>query len=106
MPNTRHANFDMPVVATAETSADAHARIALEQSAMYSTRLAVARWTSSVPYPQMQVKAALRMSARARWYADAQQNFQAWLERGGFSQADAGPAIPGTDIRHEDACVD
>jgi hypothetical protein len=65
--------------------AQAHALIALEQSALYAARLAIARWINSssdvMPIPD----AAL---PKAAWYAQTQQNFQEWLGCGGFAQYD------------------
>jgi hypothetical protein len=65
--------------------AEAHSLMALEQSALYAARLAIARWINSsadvMPIPD----AAL---PKAAWYAQTQQNFQEWLGRGGFAQYD------------------
>ena len=74
-----------------DAQAAAHARLALEQSALYETRLAIARWITSslaatqVPAPPM---------AQARWYDKAQRDLQEWLARGGFSQPDTACAEP------------
>lgn len=66
-----------------ESHAEAHSLIALEQSALYAARLAIARWINnsaeSVPAPDA-------AAARVSWYTEAQQNFQEWLGRGGFAQ--------------------
>jgi hypothetical protein len=76
------------------SQAGTHARIALEQSALYAARLAIARWINSssdatratvMPAPEL---------PQASWYAQAQQNFQEWLGRGGFAQYDIGCAEP------------
>lgn len=67
-----------------ESIAEAHARIALEQSALHSARLAIARWSNGSAFPQKQLNAALRPSVQAAWYAQTQKNFQQWLESGGF----------------------
>ena len=84
-PERLEPDLDEPV--GTESIADAHARIAIEQSAMHAARLAIARWRSgSVFFPQRQVDAALRPSVQAAWYAQAQKNFQQWLECGGFSE--------------------
>lgn len=67
------------------SQAEAHALIALEQSALYAARLAIARWinTSSdeAPVPNA-------VAARTSWYSEAHNNFQEWLGRGGFAQYD------------------
>ena len=71
---------DVPV-----SLAEAHALIALEQSALYAARLAIVRWINNssdvLPIPD----AAL---PKAAWYAQSQQNFQEWLGLGGFAQYD------------------
>ena len=61
------------------------AQLALAQSALHAARLAIARWSHGADYPNMQVKAALRLSVQARWYAQTQHGLQNWLDSGGFS---------------------
>jgi len=75
------------------SQAEAHSLIALEQSALYATRLAIARWinNSAASTPPIAPPAAL---SRAIWYAQAQHNFQEWLGRGGFAQYDMSCAEP------------
>lgn len=69
------------------SQAESHSQLALEQSALYAARLAIARWinTSSAPAAAIAQAAGL---TRATWYAEAQSNFQEWLGRGGFAQYD------------------
>lgn len=65
--------------------AGVHAQVALEQSALYATRLAIARWingSSAQPLP------ADNGAKRAQWFAEAQGHFQQWLNEGGFARAD------------------
>jgi hypothetical protein len=64
-------------------------RIAREHSALFPTRLALARWTSSnEPH-----HAHHHPPLRAAWLARSQRDFQAWLDRGGFTQHDG--ELPG-----------
>lgn len=67
------------------SQAEAHALIALEQSALYAARLAIARWinnsSETAPLPDA-------VAARTSWYSQAHNNFQEWLGRGGFAQYD------------------
>ena len=91
------SGLDLP--ATSESAADAHAQLAIEQAALHTTRLAIARWRSGNAFLQRQVDAALRPSVQATWYAETQKNFQRWLESGGFSQA--GQAV----MPRTDACI-
>jgi hypothetical protein len=84
-PTPRQPGLDLP--ASIESAADAHAQLAIEQAALHTARLAIARWRSGSAFPQRQVDAALRPSVQAAWYAETQKNFQRWLESGGFSQA-------------------
>ena len=63
-------------------------QIALEQSALYAARLAIARWINSSAAAAHAGRAPDPAASRATWYAQAQQNFQEWLGRGGFAQYD------------------
>ncbi|MFL6676007.1 MAG: hypothetical protein ACJ8LG_22280 [Massilia sp.] len=64
--------------------------IAREQSALFPARLAMARWASGGDLPHLGGNA--RLSLRAAWFAQAERNFQCWLDRGGFTQYDEAPA--------------
>ena len=80
--------------------AQAHSFIALEQSALYAARLAIARWINNssdvMPIPDPALP-------RAAWYAQTQQNFQEWLARGGFAQYDAACSEQLAPVMAEDA---
>ena len=96
-----------------ESLTDAHARIALEQSAMMSARLAIARWSNGSLGAHAPVFAFDPESARGRWYDQVQNQFQNWLERGGFADsADLGAASNANNLTlpdsgsHADACID
>ena len=54
-------------------------------AAMFSTQLALARWQNGSAVLQVQAGAP---ALRAAWYATAERDFQAWLDRGGFCQHD------------------
>jgi hypothetical protein len=86
MSTVKHLGPTFRVVAPGETIADARARIALVQSALYTTRLALARSVGAGAGWPAPLDPANGASAQARWYAEAQRNFQAWLAQGGFSQ--------------------
>jgi hypothetical protein len=58
---------------------------AREQSAVFPTRLALARWMSGSDLPHLH---HAHPPLRAAWLAKAQRDFQAWLDRGGFVQHD------------------
>jgi hypothetical protein len=66
------------------------ARLALAraQCAQFPTRLALARWTSGGNVPHLRGKD--NPPLRAAWFAQAQRDFQAWLEQGGFAQHEDG----------------
>ena len=68
-------------------------QIAQYHAAMFPTRLALARWQSGEPAPQLHAggtpDAAPALSVA--WHAKAGRDFQAWLDRGGFSQHDEAP---------------
>ncbi|TFW32055.1 hypothetical protein [Massilia horti] len=68
------------------SSMEDRTRIAHEQSALLSTRLALARWSTGGQEPQLTGHGDLLL--RAVWYDQAERNFQAWLDAGGFTQYD------------------
>ena len=70
------------------SQSEAHSLIALEQSALYAARLAIARWTNSSATACAPIASPAPALARAAWFALAQRNFQDWLGCGGFSQYD------------------
>lgn len=63
-------------------------RIALEQSALYQARLAIARWSHSSSDAVRRAHLLTPKMAQAQWYEKRQQDFQEWLGRGGFAQHD------------------
>ncbi len=80
----------LPAVAPASVKA-ARLSLARSHTALFPTRLALARWTSGGNVPHLHGSAHAPL--RAAWYARAQRDFQAWLERGGFVQHDDGAAL-------------
>ena len=86
---------------------EAHALIALEQSALCAARLAIARWINNSS-GVMPIRDAAQ--AKVDWYAQSQHNFQEWLERGGFAQYDAAcdeqfPAV-GSGVSTTHSCIE
>jgi hypothetical protein len=77
--------------ATSESQAETHAQAALEQSALYAARLAIARWISSSGNALAAADEPGPSMTQAAWFAEAQRNFQEWLARGGFAQYDVVP---------------
>jgi hypothetical protein len=75
----------MQTVKVQQSNVEERKSIAREQSAMFPTQLALARWTSGAELRQLQHSYPPQ---RAAWLAQAQDNFQAWLEAGGFVQHD------------------
>lgn len=69
------------------------AAVVQEQVAKLATRLAVARWTSGSASPAP-AEGHAGQPFRAAFYARAQQEFFAWIERGGVWEAERGEAIP------------
>jgi hypothetical protein len=104
------------------SQAEAHSRIALEQSALCAARLAIARWLNSSADACAPIAAPAPALARAAWFAQAQQDFQQWLGCGGFAQYEVAPSEdseppfglrlvadntrPGTVILRADTCID
>jgi hypothetical protein len=70
-------------IAPAVTSRSAH-MTALQQAALFPTRLALARWTRGGDIPH--VFAAASKPGRAAWFDHAQDALQSWLDAGGFHQ--------------------
>ncbi len=60
-------------------------------AALFPTRLALARWQHGGHIPHLHYGAP---ALRAAWYANAGRDFQAWLDRGGFSQVEDAPLPP------------
>jgi hypothetical protein len=96
----RHAR-DKEISSLSE-SAD-RTTIAREQAALFQTRLALARMSSGCSCHLHDVCSA-HAPLRTAWLAEAQRNFQAWLDSGGFTQHDGlldASADDGlTDVRH------
>jgi len=59
--------------------------IARSHAALFPTRLALARWQHGGHLPHLETGAP---ALRAAWFANAQRDLQAWLDRGGFCQHD------------------
>ena len=70
------------------------AAVIQEQVALLATRLAMARWTSgnTVAFPEDNEDAP---PVRAAFYKREQENFFAWIARGGVWEADAAPECLG-----------
>jgi hypothetical protein len=58
-------------------------RPAADYVAAFPTRLALARWTRGGDIPHV-YSTTRNIPTRAAWYAQAERQFQAWLEKGGF----------------------
>ncbi|MCA1854602.1 hypothetical protein LE190_01500 [Massilia oculi] len=72
--------------------AEERRRRARLHAALFPTRLALERWQHGSPLLRLQRGSPLAL--RSDWHAAAQRNFQAWLDRGGFSQYDEAPQSP------------
>jgi hypothetical protein len=64
-------------------------KVAEEYAAIFPTRLALARWTRGGDIPHVHCFEH-QLPMRAAWYAQAQRQFQAWLEAGGFHRDEPG----------------
>ncbi len=65
-------------------------------AALFPTRLALSRWQHGGNIPHLHHGAP---ALRAAWYAASRRDFQAWLDRGGFSQYEDLPrALPAPRI--------
>lgn len=59
--------------------------LALEHLALYSTKVALARWGSGLTWNEMQATLALKPSCQAQWHNSVQDDFKSWLAAGGFA---------------------
>lgn len=87
-----------------DAQADARARNVLEQSAMYAAQLAIARWINSSSSALRQADMPGPEMFRARWHAQAQQDFEVWRGRGGFAQHGAACVDPGAPLTVPGVC--
>jgi hypothetical protein len=97
----------MQTVKVPEPAAADRKTIAREHSALFPTRMALARWTNGV---QPHLCSDEDLPLRAAWFAQAQRNFQAWLDHGGFTQYDQpeplGPPAPDGEAHSANVCLD
>jgi hypothetical protein len=103
----------MPTAKVPESAAVDRTTMAREQSALFPTRLAMARWASGGDLPPLHGNASQPL--RAAYYAQAQRDFQAWLDRGGFTQYDhepmreipfVNPPVPDGEAHSADCCAE
>ncbi|GAB3443527.1 hypothetical protein NX773_02185 [Massilia solisilvae] len=81
----------MQTVKDQQSNVEERMTIAREQSALFPTRLALARWMSGADFPHLH---HAHPPLRAAWLAQAQRDFQAWLDGGGFVQHDGAANEP------------
>jgi hypothetical protein len=82
----------MQTVMVFEPAALDREALAREHAALFPTRLALVRWTSGYSPSIPANEGDLPM--RATWLDQAQRNFQAWLDQGGFTQHDEITRVP------------
>lgn len=75
------------------SDADSETTAAQDHASRFPMQLACARWTNGGDIPHV-LTSERNMPMRAAWYAQAQANFQDWLQAGGFQQTEpaAGPS--------------
>jgi hypothetical protein len=111
MTTDKHDGHDDQMIHFSGSLANAHSQSAFEQAALYAAQLAIARWINASAQSPLPPAAPAQL-ARAAWYAQAQQNLQEWLGRGGFAQYDLGSSepteaeIPATGARPIRTCID
>lgn len=84
------------------------AAVAQEQAALLTTRLAMARWTTGLDFPAISHSQDAQ-PFRAAFYARAQEDFFAWIARGGVWEPDdmaapAADAQPASDSLNTLSC--
>jgi hypothetical protein len=104
----QHNGDVMQNIQVLEPTATDRKTMAREHSALFPTKLALARWTSGSSQPHLHTGDGLPL--RAAWLAQAQRDFQAWLDHGGFTQHDeiqrVDPPAPDGQAHSEDVAVD
>lgn len=85
----------MHTVKVPQPDLEGRKNLAREQSALFPTQLALARWTNGADLPHLHIAPP---PPRAAWLAQAQRDFQSWLDGGGFVQHDA----PANDPKPDD----
>lgn len=110
-PVKRHALEE--VLPLPDTEPADRTAVARAHAALFPARLALARLGGGAGLLHLHDAAAAHAPLRARWLAEAQRNFQAWLDSGGFAQQPDGasqavPASPAgsTDTEHDNVCID
>jgi hypothetical protein len=88
MRKTPHPAQDIPATEGKESAIEAHTRHLRDQAALYAAQLIIARTINASRFPFLPGAHARGPSAKLRWYAQVQTEFQAWLAQGGFSQPD------------------
>jgi len=73
---------------------DPHVQLASEQSSTHAARVAVARWRSGDTHSALLAAETMPPSPQSRWHAATQRDFCAWLDAGGFTQAEAADGAP------------
>lgn len=81
MQTEQHQNHTPFPAGTDTEHAERHA--AAEYVAMFPTQMALARWTRGGDIPHV-FSATRHAPLRTAWFAQAQRDFQSWLEDGGF----------------------
>jgi hypothetical protein len=98
----------MHTIQVLEPTATDRKTMASEHSALFPTKLALARWMSGTSQPHLHNDDGLPL--RAAWLGRAQRDFQAWLDHGGFTQHDGphhvDPPAPDGQAHSEDVAVD
>ena len=93
----------LPLAATL----DERRQLARHHAALFPTRLALARWRHGGHIPHLHLGGASHATPalRAAWYATARRDFQAWLDRGGFSQHEEAPVLrPPPALGYQPVC--
>jgi hypothetical protein len=85
----------MQTVKVQQSDLEERRSLAREQSALFPTQLALARWTNGADLPHLHNPQPPR---QAIWLAQAQRDFQSWLDGGGFVQHEA----PANDPKPDD----
>jgi hypothetical protein len=70
---------------TPSASLSKRTNLAREHAAGHMAQRSIARWTSGNSMTEMEIAALLMPASQVNWHAQAQRDFEAWLELGGFA---------------------
>jgi hypothetical protein len=79
------ATTKSPLQPTPSASLSKRTNLAREHAASHMAQRGIARWTSGNSKTEQELAALLMPASQVNWHAQAQRDFEAWLQQGGFA---------------------